>query len=58
MPIQTEVFETIAQLKAGRRIAGLVPEQAFARYVQMIELVVEAVEAKVRPRQAAREGGP
>ena len=52
VPIQTDVFETIAHLKAGRRLAGVVPEALFARYVHMIEVVVNAVEALLHPQRS------
>ena len=56
VPIQTEVFETISQLKAGRKLSGVSPERLFAAYLQAIEVVVEAVDGlphRTSPQQEA-----
>lgn len=49
VPVRPQVFETIAQLKAQRRVPGVVPEQVFAEYLQAIEAVVDAVDARLHP---------
>ncbi len=47
IPFQTRVFESVAQLKSGKRLRGVVPEKLFAEYLQTIELVVNAVDASL-----------
>ena len=49
VPVPREVFDTLWQLKTGRRIRGLVPEQLFAEYLHAIESVAEAVDATLHP---------
>jgi len=51
LPIQTHVFETISQLKAGKKVARVVPDALFAEYLQVVESVVEAVDAFLHPRR-------
>ncbi len=46
--IPTEVFEAVHELKAGRRPAGDAPEALFAKYLQAIEAIVDAVDARLR----------
>jgi len=58
IPIHTQVFETIAQLKAGQRVAGHDPEELFAEYVRMIELIVDAVAALLHPGLSERREVP
>ena len=50
VPVPTGVFETIGQLKAGRRVPGVVPETLFVQYLQAIETVIEAVDARLHAR--------
>ena len=52
LPVKTTVFETVWQLKMGRRIPGLEPGQLFVEYLQAIESVVEAVDARLHPTRA------
>ncbi len=47
VPVKTQVFDTILQLKAGRKVRGLDAEALCAQYVQAIESVVEAVDAQL-----------
>ncbi len=54
--IQTRVFETIAHMKAGRAVAGVVPDALFDEYVRMIEVLIDVVEARSHPHQSAEEG--
>jgi len=58
IPIYTQVFETIAHLKAGQRVAGHDPEELFAEYVRMIELIVDAVAAFLHPGRSERREVP
>jgi len=51
-PIQTHVFETVGQLKAGKQVARVVPDDLFAEYLRAIESVVEAVDAFLHPRRS------
>jgi len=44
IPIRTQAFETVAQLKSGNRLRSVVPEKLFAEYLQAIESVVNAVD--------------
>jgi hypothetical protein len=45
LPVDTRVFETIAQLKAGHEARGVKPERLFAGYLHEIETIVNAVDA-------------
>ncbi len=44
LPLPTEVFETIDQLKRGKKIPGLDSERLFAEYLQAIESAVSALD--------------
>ena len=54
IPIHTQVFEAIAQLKAGQRAAGYDPEELFAEYLRMIELVVDAAASVLHASRSER----
>jgi len=44
LPIQSRVFEVIEQIKRGTKIPGLVAEELFAEYLQVIESAVSALD--------------
>ena len=44
VPLDTRPFETIEQLKRGRKVPGVVPDELFADYLRMTEAVVDAVD--------------
>ena len=50
VPVDTKVFETIHQLKAGRKVSGVVPEALFAQYLRAMETISEAVDVQLHPR--------
>jgi predicted nucleotidyltransferase len=41
---ETRPFETIVQLKEGRKVPGVVPDELFAEYLRTTEAVVDAVD--------------
>ena len=49
LSLQTSVFETITQLKAGKKVLGVVPDDLFAEYLWVIDSIVEAVDALLHP---------
>lgn len=49
LSLKTEVFETVWQLKTGRRVPDVVPDHLFADYLQAVEAVVEAVDRRLHP---------
>ena len=51
-PIQTHVFETISQLKVGKKVPQAVPDDLFGEYLRAVESVVEAVDALLHPRRS------
>ncbi|MBI3292240.1 MAG: hypothetical protein HYZ73_05470 [Elusimicrobia bacterium] len=55
VPIQTHVFETINQLKGGKKVPRVVPDDLFGEYLRAIESIVEAVDALLHPRYS--QGG-
>ena len=48
IPMETRIFETISQLKAGKKVPGLVPDALFAEYLRVVESIVEALDAFLR----------
>ncbi len=52
VPIQTHIFETISQLKVGKKVPRVVPDDLFGEYLRAIESVVEAVDAFLHPRRS------
>jgi predicted nucleotidyltransferase len=44
VPFDARPFETIAELKEGRKPAGVVPDELFVSYLQTTETVVDAVD--------------
>ena len=55
VPVQTHVFETISQWKAGQKVPRVVPDALFAEYLRAVESIVEAVDALLHPRHS--QGG-
>lgn len=51
VPFHAAVLERLASAKAGGRLAGD-PHQVFAEYLQVIETIVDAVDARLRARAA------
>lgn len=52
VPIPTHVFEAISQLKVGKKVPRIVPDDLFGEYLRAIESVVEAVDAFLHPRRS------
>jgi len=55
VPFDTGPFETIGQLKEGRKVSGVVPDVLFTDYLRMTEAVVDAVDDFLRTK--AERGG-
>lgn len=55
VPVPTYVFETIGQLKAGKKVPRVVPDALFAEYLRAVESIVEAVDVLLHPRHS--QGG-
>lgn len=54
VPFPTGPFETIAQLKAGRKVPGVRPDDLFADYLQAVETVVDAVDHFLHQKSEGR----
>ncbi len=48
VPINVTVFETIMQLKAGRKLPGVVPERLFGDYLAAIDGLTAAIDSRLR----------
>jgi hypothetical protein len=56
VPFETRPFETIEQLKEGRKVPGVDPDTLFADYLRAIETVVDVVDTFLQKRPTEGEG--
>jgi len=55
IPFDVSPFQTVAQLKQGQKVPGVVPDDLFARYLQTTETVVDAIDEFLHRKDA--QGG-
>jgi hypothetical protein len=51
-------FQTVEQLKEGRRVPGLAPDELFARYLRTTEVVVDAIVNFLHREDSQRRSAP